>query len=188
MDLLKKVAGIFCRGPDVCLRGSEVVVVICHSCEQAFRPKPMGYNARYCSDKCKRRSQRKRLRENNPEQLRSARARSYRQTKKHAERIAKHHESANRHRCRTRQWLSDYRLAQGCVDCGYQEHPAALQLDHEGHKSVEIADARSSIRRLQAEIESGNCKVRCANCHSIRTWKSKQKVTHVADLLGWGCE
>jgi hypothetical protein len=165
----------FCRAPDFFMNGGQAVVVTCHSCKIDFTPKPMGYNARYCSERCKRRSQRKRLLANKPDQLRTARARSYRQTKQHPERLAKHRELANSHRRRTRQWLSDYKMDRGCVDCGYKQHPAALQLDHEGHKSVEIADARSSIQRLKAEIEAGNCKVRCANCHSIRTWKNKQK-------------
>lgn len=51
---------------------------------------------------------------------------------------------------------------------------SALQLDHEGKKSVEIALARTSIDRLLAEIRNGECVVRCANCHSIKTWERKQ--------------
>jgi hypothetical protein len=78
---------------------------------------------------------------------------------------------------KAREWLAKYKLERGCVDCGYREHAAALQLDHEGPKAVEIAEARSSIRRLMAEIEAGQCKVRCANCHSIRTWERKQPKT-----------
>lgn len=70
-------------------------------------------------------------------------------------------------------------MSRGCVDCGYKEHYSALQLDHEGEKSMEIADARSSIARLKREIEAGRCKVRCANCHSIITWK--RKVAAIAD-------
>lgn len=74
-----------------------------------------------------------------------------------------------------RGWLADYKLKIGCVDCGYKEHFAALQLDHEGTKSVSIAKARTSIDRLLAEIESGECKVRCANCHAVKTWERKQR-------------
>jgi len=74
-----------------------------------------------------------------------------------------------------REWLSAYKLERGCVDCGYKEYACALQSDHEGVKSVSIADARSSIDRLKKEIEDGQCVVRCANCHSIRTWRDKQK-------------
>lgn len=73
-----------------------------------------------------------------------------------------------------RAWLADYKVKRGCVDCGYDGHFAALQLDHEGKKSVSIAEARSSIDRLLAEIRNGECVVRCANCHSIKTWERKQ--------------
>lgn len=146
----------------------------CTQCELEFTPKERGYNARYCSDTCKRRNQRARLRVNNPQQLRDARKRSYAQTKKHPDRLQAHRAIANTYRKGVREWLAQYKLSLGCVDCGYNAHSAALQLDHEGPKSVEIADARSSIARLKAEIAAGNCKVRCANCHSIRTWERKQ--------------
>jgi hypothetical protein len=76
-----------------------------------------------------------------------------------------------------RAWLAAYKMEHGCSDCGFRGHFSALQLDHEGAKSVEISKARTSIARLKAEIESGQCKVRCANCHSIRTWERKQNST-----------
>lgn len=28
------------------------------------------------------------------------------------------------------QWIRDYKLEQGCFDCGYKEHHAALEFDH----------------------------------------------------------
>jgi hypothetical protein len=150
------------------------VIVSCKQCGNEFAPKPKGYNARYCSDTCKRRNQRARLLVHNPEQLRSARARSYLQTKKHPDRLDRHRKSGRKTRRIARVWLASYKMEYGCVDCGYRKHSAALQLDHEGNKSVEISEARSSIGRLQAEIKIGKCKVRCANCHAIRTWQCKQ--------------
>jgi DNA-binding transcriptional MocR family regulator len=160
--------------------------IACFSCSKSFVPRPMGHNARYCSDKCKRRSQRARLRDANPNQLTQARARSYQRTKGHADRYVKHLAAARSSRRLVREWLAAYKLTLGCVDCGYREHAAALQLDHEGPKSVEIADARSSIKRLQAEIKAGSCKVRCANCHAVRTWQRKQ--VRDAGSVGAGCE
>jgi hypothetical protein len=112
--------------------------------------------SKYCSDKC-------------------TNAVAYLRVKADPVRNAKFRASGRNHRRTVRAWLANYKLERGCVDCGYREHSAALQLDHEGPKSVEIGDARSSIARLQAEIEAGQCKVRCANCHSIRTWKTKQE-------------
>lgn len=74
---------------------------------------------------------------------------------------------------RVREWLAAYKLERGCIDCGYMAHAAALQMDHEGEKTAEISVIRSSVKRLLAEIESGRCVVRCAICHSIKTWAEK---------------
>jgi len=153
----------------------------CRQCEDEFTPKLGGYNARYCRDTCKRRNQRARLLATNPNQLTVARSRSYRHTKAHPARLEKHRATCRETRRKVYNWLAAYKLKRGCVDCGYRKHSAALQLDHEGPKSVEISEARSSIRRLKAEIEAGQCKVRCANCHSIRTWERKQPAKSVSE-------
>lgn len=58
-----------------------------------------------------------------------------------------------------------------------------LQLDHTGPKSMSIADARSSIRRLKDEIERGKCVVRCANCHAVKT--AERRTEHA---IGRVCE
>mgnify|MGYP007014085769 CR=1 FL=1 len=73
-----------------------------------------------------------------------------------------------------RAWLADYKLKRGCTDCGFNRHPAALELDHEGEKSIEIAKARTSIDRLLEEIEKGECVVRCSNCRAIKTAERRQ--------------
>lgn len=161
---------------------------ICAACSKEFLPKRMGFNARYCRDACKRNSQRRRLKEQRPEQLVEVRKRSYAATKKHPDRLEKHRECARRHREGVREWLAQYKVSQGCIDCGYDAHAAALQLDHRGAKNIEIADARSSIARLKQEIESGECEVRCANCHSIRTWETKQVGRKSQpEIVGRGC-
>lgn len=157
----------------------------CCSCKNMFEPKIGGYNARYCSDTCKRHNQRRRLKANNPTQLVDARRRSYLTTKAHPGRLDKHRRQGLTYRQLVHKWLADYKISRGCVDCGYRGHFSALQLDHEGKKSVEIGDARSSIRRLKEEIDAGQCKVRCANCHSIRTWERKQanKIVPVCEAI-----
>lgn len=94
--------------------------------------------------------------------------------KKDPERRERHRAKTNKFRKETRKWLADYKLEKGCADCGYNLHFSALQLDHEGKKTVEISSARSSIKRLIKEIKDGQCVVRCANCHSIKTWEQKQ--------------
>ena len=60
----------------------------------------------------------------------------------------------------------------GCVDCGYNEHPAALDLDHRPgvDKKFELALGHNrSAAAIKAEL--AKCDVVCANCHRIRTFK-----------------
>jgi hypothetical protein len=64
-------------------------------------------------------------------------------------------------------WLSDYKVAHGCVDCGYSGHPHALQFDHvRGVKRISVSHCKS-IESARKEI--AKCEVRCANCHAIMT-------------------
>lgn len=91
------------------------------------------------------------------------------------QRLEAHRASGRKGKATVREWLANYKLERGCIDCGYKAHHAALELDHTGPKSIEIADARTSIGRLKAEIEQGKCVVRCAICHAIKTWKEKQR-------------
>lgn len=66
--------------------------------------------------------------------------------------------------------LATLKLEQGCMDCGYNERPEALQFDHvRGEKRFCIALGGASIgfERLLEEVEK--CDVVCANCHSVRT-------------------
>jgi len=68
------------------------------------------------------------------------------------------------------------KLRRGCVDCGYNKHPAALDFDHvDGTKVFNI----SKVSRSQAalEIEMSKCVVRCANCHRIRTAQAREAAT-----------
>src|SRR6266446_8206121 len=71
-------------------------------------------------------------------------------------------EVANKRATKIRRWLDAYKIARGCMDCGYREHHAALHFDHvEGFKMLNVCNAKS-IAQAQAEI--AKCEVRCANC------------------------
>lgn len=75
--------------------------------------------------------------------------------------------------------LDALKLASGCVDCGYREHPAALQFDH-----VDPATKRRDLgwqvdrTRLTSDAKltryldhvQAYCQVRCANCHAVRSF------------------
>ena len=73
-----------------------------------------------------------------------------------------------------RRELDDYKIHKGCMDCGYNSHPAALDFDHRPGevKVANVARLTESAReKLYAEI--AKCDVVCANCHRIRTWDTR---------------
>lgn len=114
---------------------------VCPSCGETFESRHK--RRKFCSTACARRG--------TPEQQERLRLAAREQHRK------------------IQEWLNDYKLSRGCADCGYKEHPAALQFDHEGPKTANIGQLRSSIARIQAEIDAGQCVVRCANCHAVVT-------------------
>lgn len=69
--------------------------------------------------------------------------------------------------------MQEIKLAKGCSDCGYKEHPAALDFDHlpgtEKLFNIGTSIATKPLRVVLAEIEK--CEVVCANCHRVRTAK-----------------
>lgn len=72
--------------------------------------------------------------------------------------------------------VSRIKVEEGCIDCGYNAHPAALHFDHvRGVKSANIGRLyTANIDTLSAEILK--CEVRCANCHAIITQHRKVPV------------
>lgn len=76
-----------------------------------------------------------------------------------------------------KKWVSDYKVAAGCVDCGYNAHPAALDFDHMEGKTANIS-ALKSIAAVEAEIARHKCVVRCSNCHRIKSWETRTWERH----------
>lgn len=73
------------------------------------------------------------------------------------------------------EFVQRYKMAHGCIDCGYNKHGVALQFDHLGNKKANVSNLiRSDYGwdAIWAEIEK--CVVRCANCHAIKTKERKQ--------------
>jgi hypothetical protein len=64
-------------------------------------------------------------------------------------------------------------MTAGCYDCGYSEHPAALDFDHVvGIKRCKISSfLTTGFDTLVTEIEK--CVVRCSNCHRIKTFNER---------------
>jgi hypothetical protein len=71
-----------------------------------------------------------------------------------------------------KKWIADYKTAAGCTDCGYNAHPAALDVDHMNGKTSNISSLKS-IAAVEAEIARHECVVRCANCHRVKSWETR---------------
>ncbi len=157
----------------------------CVACGLIFQPKDGGHNAKYCTKSCKERLNKEKEYTLHPERfVPDTRTRiRYLEIKADPEKHKKHLQSGSKSRKKVRQWLANYKLERGCMDCGFKKHYSALQLDHEGIKSISIGHARSSIARLEAEITNGKCVVRCANCHAIKTWERKQTLPNPAQTI-----
>lgn len=71
-----------------------------------------------------------------------------------------------------------YQLAKGCMDCGYNKHPAALEFDHRpGEKKLfNIGEQMGNRSRKVLWEEIAKCDVVCANCHNIRTAERRNRV------------
>ena len=74
-----------------------------------------------------------------------------------------------------RTFVDAYKVEHGCIRCGYNEHPAALTLDHRDplDKVVKVSSMFSySWEKILAEI--AKCDVLCANCHQIKSYEEDQ--------------
>ena len=74
-------------------------------------------------------------------------------------------------RVRLRGFLDQIKLEGGCVVCGYNAHPAALDFDHLPGKTkvATIAKLFSGLKEQLLLEEIKKCEVVCANCHRVRT-------------------
>lgn len=101
--------------------------------------------------------------------------RTYRPKGPMTEREKDMHRARQRRRtAKNRVYLAEYKVSVGCVDCGYKENPVALQFDHvRGEKTRNLSQmGAKSLERIITEIDK--CEVRCANCHSIKTYNERQ--------------
>ena len=72
-----------------------------------------------------------------------------------------------------RSFVRDYKMSIGCEECGFKAHPAALHLAHidRATKTTKGTAYNQSWSIGRIEQELLNCRVLCANCHSIETAK-----------------
>ena len=82
-----------------------------------------------------------------------------------------------------REEIDALKVSTGCVKCGYNAHPAALDFNHldPSSKSFNVAHAINSLvskSKLMEEI--GKCEILCANCHRIHTYDNHPTRLHQA--------
>ena len=79
-----------------------------------------------------------------------------------------------------REYIIAYKLDQGCADCGYNEHPCALDFDHlPGTEKVRDIKCGQHLGWTALMEEIAKCDVVCANCHRIRTYTRKHEPADV---------
>jgi hypothetical protein len=75
------------------------------------------------------------------------------------------------------EWVDRYKLEKGCADCGYNDHPAALDFDHRpGTTKVRDIKHGNTLGWQALMDEVAKCDVVCANCHRIRTFNRRREV------------
>ena len=74
-------------------------------------------------------------------------------------------------RVKFREFIQKAKTDKGCIDCGYNAHPAALDFDHlpGTEKRFTIGAFGSNYSRAALLEEMAKCEIVCANCHRIRT-------------------
>jgi hypothetical protein len=73
-------------------------------------------------------------------------------------------------RARRKHWINLYKTSKGCVSCGYNHSPYALDLDHVDASSKIQSPSRMflwTLKKLMQEIRK--CQVMCRNCHGIKS-------------------
>ena len=86
---------------------------------------------------------------------------------------------------RRREILDRYKIAQGYIDCGYNENPYALQWDHRDPADKIFTPHRMVSYNIKNIFkEARKCDIRCANCHTIRSVKEKHYLERKAYETG----
>ena len=88
------------------------------------------------------------------------------------------------------EWYANQKIVlkgSGCVDCGYDRCPAAVDFHHRDPSlKKETVATLWGKSRIYDEIE--NCDLLCANCHRERTFADNPKVPELMNFIkSWSC-
>jgi hypothetical protein len=106
---------------------------------------------------------------------------AYLRSEAHRESIRKHNRKRDRtHRDAVQKQTREIKIKSGCLKCGFNTHPAALEFHHRdpSTKKFRLGESRNySWEACLVEIEK--CDVLCANCHAILEHEKRAKTKFV---------
>ena len=77
---------------------------------------------------------------------------------------------AKARRTRRKYWLTKYKLAKGCLRCGYNEYAGSLDFDHIDTETKVRPVSRMTLGTIKNLIlEVRKCVILCKNCHQVKT-------------------
>lgn len=80
--------------------------------------------------------------------------------------------------------VRDYKLEKKCLDCGFNGHAEALDLDHyKEMKNFSIAYGIRYKSKSQVLAELAFCEVRCANCHRYKTFAEERNLSKKESMV-----
>lgn len=83
---------------------------------------------------------------------------------------------AAEYRDENRRRTQEVKIAGGCIDCGYNAHPEALDFDHRAGVEKLFSIGQSMTKPWDTILaEIAKCDVRCANCHRIITAERRKE-------------
>ena len=82
----------------------------------------------------------------------------------------------------------------GCEDCGFKAHPAALDLDHKDPSTKHVTktglrQSPGAMVTYRTEIflaELAKCRVLCKNCHAIHSYEQSRVRRSNGEIKGRG--
>jgi hypothetical protein len=77
------------------------------------------------------------------------------------------------------EYIAVIKLERGCVDCGFNLWPEALEFDHlpGTTKLFNVSDVTRRSDKALLDAEIAKCEVVCSNCHKHRTARRRVGVT-----------
>lgn len=107
----------------------------------------------------------------NPEKMREARRKWYKNNKEKA------YKKVDSRRREIKKWFLEYKSELSCETCGFS-HPAALDFHHTDSKEKETEISKMVTESYSKENilnEIAKCRILCSNCHRILHFDERTK-------------